>query len=655
MRRILFIFFLLTLHPIFAQQKKAFIVAVGNYPAESGFKNIHSSNDIPLIKSALLKLGFKYSDIHILIDKEATKKNIISGIRKHLIKEAKPGDIAYFHFSGHGQQVEDKNNDELDGYDESLVPYDAKMEFKKGIYEGENHIIDDSLGILYSQIQKKLGPSGHFLATIDACHSGTSTRGIGSARGTDLPLASPEYKQHFLHQKKDQNLSESAIGNEKNKASMVVFFGSMANQLNFEIVAEDGKNYGALSYAFSKAVNNISANASYQQLFDRIRLIINAQVNNQIPEATGVLAQPVLGGKFLGTPNYFIVKEWIDQNQVVIDAGFLNGITEGTVIGFYKPETRDLSTAAPIITGIVEQASAGSSFVQFNNPVSKDTIEHTWAIVKEDNFGDLQIKLLIDTDSMDQNILKKLADLPFLKIVKSDPDLAFYSQNDKLILVNKNDVIIDEYAKSLTPNDLFYKLKSSITKFGQSQYLRKLSQENSQLNVSFEFIIVSRNGVKIPENLSLDSFTNESGLLNLKIGDQVKLKVTNNGLKACYYTLLDFQPNEKINVLFPRETESPSDYFLNPGTSYVIPTAFKIEAPLGAELFKLIATRNPINLRPLDQRRGLDHNSTASPDPFENLFNQTLLREDTGTRGGKVSNLPAGQVNIFSQQFIISE
>ena len=76
MRRILFIFFLLTLHPIFAQQKKAFIVAVGNYPAESGFKNIHSSNDIPLIKSALLKLGFKYSDIHILIDKEATKKTL---------------------------------------------------------------------------------------------------------------------------------------------------------------------------------------------------------------------------------------------------------------------------------------------------------------------------------------------------------------------------------------------------------------------------------------------------------------------------------------------------------------------------------------------------------------------------------------------------
>jgi len=39
--------------------------------------------------------------------------------------------------------MEDDNGDEVGGLDESLVPYDAEMHFRKGKYEGENHIRDD--------------------------------------------------------------------------------------------------------------------------------------------------------------------------------------------------------------------------------------------------------------------------------------------------------------------------------------------------------------------------------------------------------------------------------------------------------------------------------------------------------------------------------
>ena len=51
-----------------------------------------------------------------------------------LIKGAKPGDSLFFHYSGHGSQVKDKDGDEIDGLDETILPVDFQ---KSGM------IIDD--------------------------------------------------------------------------------------------------------------------------------------------------------------------------------------------------------------------------------------------------------------------------------------------------------------------------------------------------------------------------------------------------------------------------------------------------------------------------------------------------------------------------------
>ena len=89
----------------------------------------------------------------------------------------------------------DDNGDEIDGYDESLVPYDAPMNYQKGVYEGENHLIDDEFGVLLSELREKVGPAGNVLTIIDACYSGTITRGKHSnrIRGTHIKMAPEDY------------------------------------------------------------------------------------------------------------------------------------------------------------------------------------------------------------------------------------------------------------------------------------------------------------------------------------------------------------------------------------------------------------------------------------------------------------------------------
>ena len=47
------LFFIFQMVDLFAQNKKALVVAIGNYPFNSGFRSISSINDIPLIQDAL--------------------------------------------------------------------------------------------------------------------------------------------------------------------------------------------------------------------------------------------------------------------------------------------------------------------------------------------------------------------------------------------------------------------------------------------------------------------------------------------------------------------------------------------------------------------------------------------------------------------------
>ncbi len=84
----------------------ALLIGIGNYDTDStGWSVIHGNNDVSLLVPKLKKEGFIVSH---LIDKKATKKNIITAL-SNLVNSASSGDIIYIHFSGHGQLFNDLN------------------------------------------------------------------------------------------------------------------------------------------------------------------------------------------------------------------------------------------------------------------------------------------------------------------------------------------------------------------------------------------------------------------------------------------------------------------------------------------------------------------------------------------------------------------
>lgn len=89
-----------------------------------------------------------------------TKRNIQAGL-KWLVKDCKAGDSLVFYFSGHGLRQPDFDNDELDGFDETICPLDFKT---AGV------ILDNEIN---DTIVRPLKPGVRLHAIVDSCHSGT--------------------------------------------------------------------------------------------------------------------------------------------------------------------------------------------------------------------------------------------------------------------------------------------------------------------------------------------------------------------------------------------------------------------------------------------------------------------------------------------------
>lgn len=158
-------------------KKRALLIGISHYPQTTKsnpctWTNIHGSNDVRLLRGTLQKQGFR---ITTLTNAQATASHIRRAL-KRLCQQTAKGDMVVIHFSGHGQPFEDLSGDEADGWDEAIVPYDAKKCYNR-TYTGRCHIIDDELERYINNLRTTVGPRGFVYVMLDACHMGGASRG----------------------------------------------------------------------------------------------------------------------------------------------------------------------------------------------------------------------------------------------------------------------------------------------------------------------------------------------------------------------------------------------------------------------------------------------------------------------------------------------
>jgi len=181
-----------------------------------------------------------------------TRSNIILACQ-WLTHDVVPGDVLYFHFSGHGSQQQDLHGTETDGYDESIMPLD---------YKTKGHIVDDEL---YDLLVKPLPNGVKLIALMDCCHSGTAL---------DLP---------FLWDLKTKTWKEERCP-KYCEGDVILFAGCQDEQTSADVHIPKWGSGGAMTMSLVTTLSNDPFGLTVKELILSVHNSMRGRGLGQLPQ-----------------------------------------------------------------------------------------------------------------------------------------------------------------------------------------------------------------------------------------------------------------------------------------------------------------------------------------------------------------------------------
>lgn len=271
-----------------APPKFALLIGISQYQNQT--KNLPSlpgaKTGVAALRRVLVnRFSFPDDAQHIkqLPDEQATAANIAFWFREMLVKNANryPDGQFVFYFNGHGSQVLDQGNDqddqETDGLDETLVPYDSRD-------AGNQHydIRDDEMGAMMNELARF---TRNALYIFDSCHSGTVNRGNGQVH--EIPRdRRPQPQSVAKVSGPDNRLTNFAPASERYVMIAACDESEKARELENR---PPDKPASALTYYLVAALSKVNRDTTYRELMGGIARILS-RLPNQSPQ------HPVLVG-----------------------------------------------------------------------------------------------------------------------------------------------------------------------------------------------------------------------------------------------------------------------------------------------------------------------------------------------------------------------
>jgi len=275
--------------------KRAVLVGVNRYLIP-GADLRGCVNDVRNMHKTLVELcGFRPRDLVILLDDKATKRNIQAAVRQ-MISASSKGDVALFHFSGHGSNVPDKDGDEADHRDEILCPHDL---------DWRAPLTDDWLRASFDKLKR----GAHLTCIFDCCHSGTATRALAApdapviARYLPSPWDLVAVESGRKLRGKVRGTVHRATPARRRRSDVVVadipevlISGCRATQTSADAYIGNSFN-GALTYNLVATLREAKGDISYRDLHAKVLQRLKRGKFDQVPQLEGKRAafdQPFL-------------------------------------------------------------------------------------------------------------------------------------------------------------------------------------------------------------------------------------------------------------------------------------------------------------------------------------------------------------------------
>lgn len=237
--------------------KRALLVGI-NY-VDTPYALAGCVNDVTNMQAQLRVFFPKCQEYRTLTDLGAvapTKANILAAIN-WLVTGLKPGENVYFHYSGHGGQVADKNGDEpADKMDECIYPLANKT---------LEVITDDELR---AALVEKVPAGCKAFVVLDCCHSGTAV---------DL---------RYLWQAPSNGSLTFTENTKYNKTNGTVLFlsGCRDPQVAADTADKNGRPCGALTMALLDTWGKYGPVIKTKYLLWDVRQFLRTNRYSQVPE-----------------------------------------------------------------------------------------------------------------------------------------------------------------------------------------------------------------------------------------------------------------------------------------------------------------------------------------------------------------------------------
>lgn len=608
--------------------KKAFIIAIGQYQKNTGWDTLSSLRDEKIIRDALTKQGF--ASIKSLTNENATLDGIRAEMKK-FIETVKTGDVVYLHFSGHGQQVADNNGDkdEIDGLDECLVPWDAPMTSANG-YKGEKHLRDDEFGQWVQILRNKCGENGDVMVVLDACHSGTALRGghrpvqRGNAKalipaGDDMSKFTPG---------REPGAVDMANNKSQGSAQMVTISACRAHEVNSEY-----NGFGSLSLAVSRSFDKIKPGDSYVKLFSQITAEMATLAPGQTPVLEGLPEHAVFGNKKVYHETYYQVSN-ITSTMAWIEGGQLNGLFKGSKVAIMPAGSTKYDPKTALYTGNIAFADNSSSLVRISNlDLTKYNARQLWIFVIEVAYGETKLNVGsgdgLDNDSK-KIIRENAAMLKFTDWNEKNAEVRISKSRDSFKLIMPDGSFSGAWV------DRAESVNMLLQEYMQGKLLRDVRFDDPDIRVEVELVPVIIMGRKIVDSVSLEE-KKVNGVVEFADEEYALIRLINKGKKDAYVNILEISPSGSVKVLLPnyRQNENAADVKVKADGKPVTINTFAYQAtkPYGKYTLKVFATDQPVSFKNIFRTRG-----TEQPVGYEHKAAQMFRYTFVGaTRGDNFS------------------
>lgn len=558
------------------KKKWALLIGINKYPNLASRCQLSGCvNDVMLMSNILQEnFGFSKENITLLKDEQASQKSIL-GAMENLAKIICKDDIIVIHYSGHGSQMTDREDDDPDGMDETIVPSDS------GRYPNENRDITDDQ--IYENLLKISEITPFTTLLFDCCHSGTIARDAFGVNTrwidpdtrpiTDLP---PSTVNTTLAKKSSRDLGPSGwmpLGQR-----YVLIAGCRDEESSYEYEVLEGDKlvmHGTLTYFLGRELVKASSGTTYRDIFERISSQVTAVHSRQHPQIEGALDRELFDIHEISPMRFVPVRRRIG-GEVILGAGAAHGMMVNSQWRVYSSQTKCTTEETPCL-GLTEIAEVHpvTSKGKILKEVSPGVItEGTRAIEYSHFYG--KMRLVVDVQApiiykknidelrvlIEQSALLRLAAdnevidaciyiIPPREVANAEdpaPQLGAISEATWAVVGQDGKLMmpLHHVSEAVAPVDLRNNLENVI-RYRQALMLYNPNEE-SALKGKVEFILMRR---AVDGSWVEAKPTENGGQIVFEEGDRIAAEIINNFKDPIYVNVLDFGLTGAISLLYP--------------------------------------------------------------------------------------------------------